>query len=61
MNHQEAQLLSEAVTLTIRIRDNLKETINDLHTPWWKRFFLKKKKEANNEHTEESQRSIKTT
>ena len=59
MDHQATKLLSEAVTLTIQIRDNLKETIDDLRTPWWKRFFLKKKKEANNEHTEESQRSIK--
>jgi len=60
MNHQEARLLSEAVTLTIRIRDNLKETIDDLRTPWWKRL-LRRKKEVNNEHTEESQRSIETT
>jgi len=56
----EARLLSEAVTLTIRIRDNLKETIDDLRTPWWKRL-LRRKKEVNNEHTEESQRSIETT
>ena len=61
MDHQATKLLSEAVTLTIQIRDNLKETIDDLRTPWWKRFFLKKKKEANNEYTEESQRSIKAT